>query len=87
VRALDYFVCYSMHHVYVYALHLCDILFRGTLMVVLMVVRHDFMLICDIFMSCVWLILLCFCVFTPMYYEPHVFISYCIHLTYLDAGW
>ena len=56
-------------------------------MVVLMVVRQDFMLICDIFMSCVWLILLCFRVFTPMYYEPHVFISYCIHLTYLDAGW
>jgi hypothetical protein len=54
-------------------------------MVVLMVVREDFMLICDIFMSCVWLILLCFRVFTLMYYEPYAITSCCIHLTYLDA--
>jgi len=52
-----------------------------------LVVSHDLMLICDIFMSCFWLILLCFRVFTPMYYEPFVFISCCTHLTYLDAGW
>jgi len=51
-----------------------------------MVVRHDHMLICDILMSCVWLILSLLLRFTPMYYEPFVFISYCIHLTYLDAG-
>jgi len=42
-----------MHHVYVYVLHLCEILLLDTLMVVFMVVRHDFMLICDIFLSCV----------------------------------
>jgi len=52
-----------------------------------MVVRHDIMLHYDIFMSCVWLILSCFRVFTPIYYEPYAFISCCIHLTYLDAGW
>ena len=52
-----------------------------------LVVRHDFMLIFDIFMSCVWLILLLLPRFTPTYYEPYVFISCCTPLTYLDAGW
>jgi len=49
--------------------------------------RHDLMLICDILMSCVWLILPLLPRFTPVYYEPFVTISCCIHLTYLDAGW
>jgi len=36
----------------------------------------------DIFMSCVWLILLCFHVFTPISYEPYYVISCCTHLTF-----
>jgi len=45
------------------------------------------MLYDDISMSCIWLILLCFCVFTPTSYEPYIVISYRTHLTYLDVGY
>jgi len=44
------------------------------------------MLMCDIHMSCVWLILSLLPRFTPMYYEPFVIISCCTLLIYLDAG-
>jgi len=45
------------------------------------------MLYADIFMSCVWLILLCFRAFTLISYEPYVVISCCTHFTCLDVGY
>jgi len=52
-----------------------------------LVMRNDLMLICDIFMSCVLVHINLLPRFTPMYYEPFVIISCCVHLTLSDAGW
>jgi len=68
---------YFMHFVRYFA---CEILY-------VLVVRHDLCFMMVSFMSCVWLILLCFHVFTLVSYEPYVVVSCCTHLTYLDAGY